>query len=132
MGWRQGPSDSSRANYAWAIEGHIKPALGTRRLRDLERDQIRVFFSKLELGDGGRGKVRTVLPAALNDAVAEHDLIAVNPAVGLKIAETQTLTEIAVWNAEQAKRFLRVAKCTEHFPLFLLAIVGARGPKNRE
>ena len=29
---------------------------------------------------------------------------------------------------QQAKRFLRAAKHTEHFPLFLLAIVGALGP----
>ncbi|MGA8475803.1 MAG: tyrosine-type recombinase/integrase [Candidatus Cybelea sp.] len=121
-------SDSARANYGWAIEGHLRPALGNMKLRDLDRDRLRKFFAGLPLGDGGKGKVRTVLRAALADAVTEHDLLSVNPAAGSILPKKQGLLEVAVWNADQAKRFLKAAKGTEHFPLFLLAIVGALGP----
>lgn len=117
------------ADYEWAIENHIKPGLGRVRLRDLDRQQIRSFFGKLPtLGDAGKAKVYTVLRAALNDAVTEYEVLVTNPALGLKLTREDSFREIPVWNADQAKRFLRVAKKTEHFPLFLLAIVGALGP----
>jgi integrase len=122
-------SESAAANYSWAIEGHIRPGLGSVRLRDLERDQIRAFFARLtSLGDGGRGKVHTVLRAALNDAVLERGLLLSNPAAGLRLPKSRTFAEVAVWNADEAKRFLKKARGTEYFPLFLLMIVGALGP----
>ena len=122
-------SESAAANYSWAIEGHIRPALGSVRLRDLDRNQIRSFFGRLtSLGDGGKGKVQTVLRAALNDAVNERGLLITNPAAGLRLPRSGAFSEIAVWNAEEAKRFLKTARGTEYFPLFLLMIVGALGP----
>lgn len=122
-------SAKATADYEWAIENHITPGLGRVRLRDLERKQVRSFFGGLPtLGDAGKAKVYTVLRAALNEAVSEYEFLAVNPALGLKLGKEQTLREVAVWSADHARQFLKTAKRTEHYPLFLLAIVGALGP----
>ena len=121
-------SDAALANYTWAIEHYLKPQLGSIKLHDLDRDRLRLFFSKLTLGDASKEKVRTVLRAALQDAVTESGLIGDNPAANLRLRKTREPAEVAVWTAEQAKRFLKTAKGTEYFPLFLLAIVGALGP----
>lgn len=123
-------SDAGAASYQWAIDHYLVPELGRVRLHDLERNRLRLFFSKLDLGDASREKVRTVLRAALQDAVDEDQLLALNPAANLKLRSSKSdePAEIAIWNADQARRFLRAAKGTEHFALFLLAIVGALGP----
>lgn len=124
-------SDAATATYEWAIEQYLTPQLGKTRLIDLDRSQLKRFFFGLSLSDGSREKIRNVLRTALQDAVTEEQLIAVNPAANLQIRDPRTprnVREIGVWNADQAKRFLKVAKGTEHFPLFLLAIVGALGP----
>jgi integrase len=124
-------SDAAIANYTWAIEQYLVPQLGATRLHDLERDQLKRFFSTLTLGDASKEKIRTVLRSSLQDAVIEKGWIGSNPATDLAIRNRRTqrqVKEIAAWNADQAKRFLRVVKNTEHFPLFLLAIVGALGP----
>jgi integrase len=129
-GWLEskGLSDAAAANYAWAIEHYLKPELGSIKLHDLDRDRLRLFFSRLTVGDASKAKIRTVLRSALQDAVMESQLITENPAAALRLRRTSGVSEVALWNADQAKRFLRVAKGTEYFPLFLLAIVGALGP----
>ncbi len=121
-------SDAALANYTWAIEHYLKPELGSIKLHDLDRDRLRIFFSRLTVGDASKEKIRTVLRSALQDATTESGLIGENPAANLRLRKLRSPAEIAVWTADQAKRFLRVAKGTEHFPLFLLAIVGALGP----
>jgi integrase len=121
-------SDAAAANYGWAIEHYLKPELGSIRLHDLDRDRLRLFFCRLTVGDASKEKIRTVLRSALQDAVTESQLITDNPAAALRLRRKAGVSEVAVWNADQARRFLRVAKGTEHFPIFLLAIVGALGP----
>jgi integrase len=124
-------SEAAVATYSWAIERYLVPSLGRTRLIDLNRKELRRFFLGLDLGDASKDKIRTVLRAALQDAVSEDQLIGANPAAHLEIRDSRTprqITEVTAWNTEQAKRFLRTARKTEHFPLFLLAIVGALGP----
>jgi integrase len=121
-------SASTRANYQWAVSQYLVPNLGRTRLHDLDRDDIQAFLSKLPLGDASRQKIRTVLRAALQDAVSDRQIISLNPAAGLKLRRKQGFSEMAIWNADQAKRFLRSVQATEHFPLFLVAIIGALGP----
>ena len=121
-------SDAAAASYKWAIDHYLTPELGQIRLHNIERDQLRLFFSRLDLGDASKEKIRTVLRAALQDAVVEQQLLTFNPAASLSLRKSGTLSEVAVWTPEQAKRFLRAVKGTEHFPLFLVAIVGALGP----
>ena len=124
-------SDAAVASYSWAIDQYLIPQLGRSRLVDLDRNHLRRFFGGLSLGDSSKEKIRTVLRAALQDAVVEDQLIAMNPAANLNMRDRNAprdVREIAVWNADQARRFLRAAKRTEHFSLFLLAIVGALGP----
>ena len=121
-------SDAAVAVYTWAIEQYIKPELGSIKLLDVERERLRLFFSKLSVGDASKEKIRTVLRSALQDASSESNLIGENPAANLRLRKDRAPAEVAVWTPDQAKRFLKAAKGTEHFPLFLLAIVGALGP----
>jgi integrase len=125
-------SESAVHNYEWAIEGHIRPGLGTIRLRDLTRENVRAFFDTLTtLGDGGRRKVYTVLRGALNYAVDEKGLIAVNPAARLKQLGKKAVPKKRKaddsWTADEVQRFLRTAQRTEYFPLFVTMIGGALG-----
>jgi integrase len=122
-------SAAAYAAYRWAVDEYIIPVLGKTRLRDLERAPLRRFLNGLNLGDASKEKIRTALQAALYDAAtSDHPLISVNPAVRLDFERRQTAKEIAAWTPDEAKKFLRVAKNSPHFPLFLLALVGALGP----
>ncbi|MGB8151502.1 MAG: N-terminal phage integrase SAM-like domain-containing protein, partial [Candidatus Cybelea sp.] len=78
-------SAGSFADYEWAIDNHIKPGLGKVRLRDLERKHVRAFLEGRTTLNGGKKKVLTVLRAALQDAIDEHDppLLVNNPAARL-------------------------------------------------
>lgn len=121
-------SDAAAANYKWAIDRYLVPKLGRTRLHDVDRDQLRLFFSRLDLSDASKEKIRTVLRAALQNAVVEQQLLSINPAANLTLRKSRLLSEVGVWNADQAKRFLKTARGTEYYPLFLLMIVGALGP----
>jgi integrase len=128
-------SEKGRIDYEAAIENHIRPGLGRARLRDLDRKKVREFFANLTtvdepkrpLGPGGAGKVYTVLRAALNDAVDEHELLLVNPAARLKIKKESKPLDKGFWTPDEQQKFLRAAK--EHqayyFPLLVTMIGGA-------
>jgi integrase len=122
-------SDAAYAAYHWAIEEYIIPHLGTKRLQDINHTALRHFLDSLDLSDGSKEKIRTALQAALHDAmVSEEPLITANPAARLEFERTSPAKETEAWNKNDALKFLRTAKNTEHFPLFLLMIVGALGP----
>ena len=121
-------SEASRSGYGWAIENHLIPGLGNVKLHDLDRGKINQFFSKLKMGHASKVKVRAVLRAALEDAVNDGGQLAINPATNIKLPKRNEFSEVSVWSASEAKRFLKAVKGTEYFPLFLLALVGALGP----
>jgi len=61
-------SPNTLDNYRWAVDRHIKPALGTRRLRELTPDDVdRLIRSKLDAGLGHSSlmRIRAVLVQAL-------------------------------------------------------------------
>jgi integrase len=129
MGSKVGLSEKSRVTYSWAIEEHIKPGLGRITLRELERKHVRAFFLNLPtLGDGGKAKAYMVLRAALNHAVDEDELIAINPAARLKLEKERRRPDIKVWAPGELLCFLATVKKSEHYPLFLVMVVGALGP----
>jgi hypothetical protein len=113
-------SESATNNYEWAIG----PGLGTIRLRDLTRENVRGFFNTLTtLGDGGKRKVYVVLRAALNYAVDEKGLIVVNPAARLKqLGQKEPLAKRKskddFWTAEELLRTIRAARDDERTWLF--------------
>jgi integrase len=125
-------SEAAAANYTWAIDRYLIPHLGQTPLYDLSREQFKAFFHKLNLADSSKEKIRTVLRAALQHAVDEDGILFSNPAARLKIHDPKRrrkrVKTVAVWNASQARHFLRTVKGSEHFALFLVAIVGALGP----
>jgi integrase len=125
-------SEKGRVDYEATIENHIKPGLGRVRLRDLDRKRVREFFANLQavqregeprkpLGDGGRGKVYTVLRAALNDAVFEDEILTVNPAARLRLEKTNTKPKVkGFWPASEQRQFLKTAKEQQPFYFTLL------------
>jgi integrase len=129
-------SEKAALDYEGAIKNHIKPNLGNVRLRDLERRQIRAFFDgRTTLGAGGKAKVYTVLRAALNDAVHEHDppLLIHNVAARLRMGKSsgsragQRPRSAEFWTPEEVEKFLRVAKSSPYYPMFLTMLSGALG-----
>lgn len=100
-------------NYGQIIRRNIQPYLGTKRLTDLSPLDVKRWHGKLLEGgrmDGGPLSVASVklahriLHRALADAV-RWNLIAVNPATGVRAPRGEP-TEMTVWTADEAKRFL--------------------------
>lgn len=120
-------SEAARGTYGWAINNHIVPALGARELRSISADDLERFDASITLGDGGRVKIRRVLGAALADA-ARKRYIPTSPAIGIRWPKRRGVRETPTWTPDEAKRFLECARSSNHFALFLVAIVGALGP----
>jgi integrase len=103
-------------------------ALGGKKLSALEPEDIKRFDANcVKLGSSSREKLRRVFSTALRDAVRNRH-IDVNPMALVRFPKRRDVPEIGVWTPEEAKAFLRVARGSEHFALFLTAIVGALGP----
>src|ERR1017187_8116080 len=107
---------------------YLLPGLGTRQLSRLSVSAVQMFFNqRLELGDSVRKVqiMRTVLSAALTRAVRE-ELIPRNVARLVELPQWQRGT-IQPWSADEAKRFLSVAKTDPLYGAFvLLTLYGLR------
>ena len=116
--------------YAWAVRRHIVPALGQRKLAELQPAQLDRWLHRLGTaprGDGGRPLsamsvrlVRKVLSMACEDA-ADRGLLAENP-VRRTQAPSPAPSETAGWTAEEAQRFLAAAAAHRLGPAFHLAV----------
>ena len=124
---------NTRQQYEWAA-GHIKDGIGAIRLDRLGRDDIAAWLDRLA-SEGGKSRrsiqiFRTVLRAALNDAVENGDLRR-NPAarVGMprNVAKKDRVKEVDAWDEDDLRKFLAVAK--DHrwgAPIRLAALYGLR------
>ena len=126
-------SVKAREQYAWAIP-HIEAGLGAIRLDRLDRDDVARWLSDMAAaGRLGRRSIsicRTVLKAALNDAVDEQ-LVRRNPAARVPmprdIAKPDPVREAEMWDDAQVAAFLAVT--AEHRwagPLQLTVLYGLR------
>jgi integrase len=119
---------------------HILPRLGTRRVRDLTRSDLRTFVLALVAGGMKRSsakQVRSVISNMLNLAMDE-EVIAMNPALGLmrekrtkkaKQRAKAAVTEVKAMTSAERNRFLAVAatRDPETFVAFMLmALAGLR------
>lgn len=108
--------------YEQLVRVHIKPALGTRKIKDLTRTLVKGLYSEKR----GCVSPRTVqyihvtLHGALRDAVSDG-LIARNVAHGLKPSKPRK-KEIHPLNPDQAKTFLNAARGDRFEALYLLAL----------
>lgn len=92
--------------YRSHVEGHLKPGLGARRLRDLRPEHIYAALEKVKDGHSAATvqRVRATLRAALSAAVRER-LLSWNPASGLQLAQAQK-HEANPWEPRETGAFL--------------------------
>jgi integrase len=114
---------STYRTYRAQIVHHIVPGLGGIKLQELRPDHVQRFYTtKLESGTG-RGTVRlchSVLHRALSDAVT-WGLVARNVCDVVRPPKVKQ-KEMSVWDADQAARFLDVARGHRWEALFYLAV----------
>jgi len=119
-------SSNTVDNYRWAVERHLKPALGSKRLRALSPEDVEGLLSGL--ADAGMARnsimrVRSVAVMALKHA-QRRELVARNaaelaemPAGARPPAEGRSLT------VEQAARLLAVAEDDRLGPLVAVGLM---------
>lgn len=131
---------SSWRHYRNAIEGYLKPTLGTVPLTALDRRAIEQFYAQLLHSGGRQGRplspktvahAHTVLNGALKDAVLDG-LLEVNPAARARRPqrdprENEIDDDLRVWTVEQAALFLDEVDYHPQRALWHLALgTGAR------
>ncbi len=114
---------STHERYKYAIEPHIKPALGRIQLKDLTTAQVRWFYR--ERLDSGLApatvqKLHVVLHKALEAAVTDG-LVPRNVAAGLKLPRI-IREEIDPLNQGEARRLLEAARGDRLETLYVLAL----------
>lgn len=128
---RRGAIDRSTFDqYAWAARRHIVPALGHRRLAELQTDVLDPWLRGLGRAGGSGGRplsarsvrlIRKVLSMACQDAV-ERGLLPDNPVRDTAVPAVASSAR-AGWSSEEASRFLAVADGHRLGPAFHLAVV---------
>lgn len=121
---RIGLKSNTYASYKHHVENHIIPSIGKVDLSKLTPAEIGNVYSNLitekKLADGTVRDTHKVLTAALGQAVKWGMLIR-NPAAVVEKPKSAR-KELSVWNAEQARSFLEIAKKHREYLAFLLAL----------
>jgi integrase len=115
--------ESTHQRYEYAVGPHVKPALGSIKLKDLNPAQVRWFYrDRLDSGlsPASVHKLHVVLHKALKAAVSDG-LIPRNVAAGLKLPKLSR-EEIDPLNREEARRLLEAAKGERLEALYMLAL----------
>ncbi len=125
-----GNERTTHAAYRHHVERYIAPRIGDVALADLSPLRVQRFVAELVAAPcrfGGtlspatvRGICRT-LHSALASAVASRR-IASNPADGATLPKLVPVRRMPSWTAEEAARFLEVAREDAHEPLWSLAV----------
>lgn len=94
-------------NYRWAVEGHLVPSLGKRRLAKLTADDVdRMLEAKVDdLARSSVGRLRTVLGTALAHA-ERRDLVRRNVARLTKVPPGRSTTRRSL-SPDEAKALLK-------------------------
>src|SRR5215217_5959066 len=114
---------STHERYGYAIEPHIKPAIGRIKLKDLKSAQVRWFYrDRLDYGlaPATVHKLHVVLHKALKAAVADG-LIPRNAAAGLKLPRINR-EEIDPLTEEESRRLLEALRGERLEALYVLAL----------
>jgi len=108
--------------YNWLTNNHIIPNLGKYKLMDIKPIHIQKLYTSLKntLSDEVILKIHTMIKDALTRA-EKWNMINKNPAA-LVDSPTFSKKEIVVWNEEEIRRFLDVARYDRLYIAFLLAI----------
>ncbi|MFP7295816.1 tyrosine-type recombinase/integrase [Neobacillus niacini] len=111
--------------YQIIVNTHIIPFLGGLSLQNIKTIHIQNLVNDLvEKGyasDSVR-KIHAVIRNTLEYASEDLKLIPINPAKKIVLPKKKSSTEITVWNEDQLKAFLGVAKHERTYNIFVLAI----------
>jgi integrase len=115
--------ETTATTYNWVIKNHIKPTLGSHKLRNLSVYDVRRALDALKEGGCMVATVQKylqTLSACLNCAMRE-ELICRNVA---RLVERPKYIpkETVIWTAEQAALFLRTVKGHPQYIAFLLLL----------
>jgi integrase len=112
-------------NYTLNLKNYIIPMLGNYQIGKLKLPTIQRFINELHENVGLKPatvrKIYTIVSAALNDAV-KWEYIPKNPAQHVKLPKIEC-KELEVWNSQQVKQFLEVAKENRYYIVFYLALM---------
>lgn len=124
------------AGYRDNIRLYVKPYIGGMRLQAVRPATLSKLYRDLLTSGGKGGKplshrsveyVHAVLRKAFNDAVRVDQVLAFNPAERAKRPRKPRPAPGTVWNANQLRAFLRVARRHRLYAFFhLAAYTGAR------
>lgn len=117
--WLQVIKDTVRQRtwerYESVIRVHIKPAIGSVKLKDLTRAHVKGLYATLKTPQ----HAHITLRKALNDAVADN-LIPRNVAAGITLPKHKK--EINPLTPDQAKAFLDAARKDRFYALYVVAV----------
>ena len=120
--WLRSTQDSIRPrthdSYKGALERHVIPSLGKRKLADLKPMQLQGLLDQVaeEVSPHTSNYVRTVLNIALNEAV-RWQVLSRNP-VGHTRRKKAPTRQPTIWTPDQVRRFLDTARSHRLYALF--------------
>ncbi len=112
----------SAMRYRQVALGTILPAIGGRRLRDVDRDALREFYKGLATASKAR-YVHRILSSMFTYAVKELGLLSSNPCASVRAPKAET-RETRHLDLPEAQRMLDVAQGHVVEPAIILGLVG--------
>jgi integrase len=120
---RQRVRDTTLEDYEATVRVHVLPRLGNEPIQKLTTAAIQHAYTQM-MRDGHRERVRALFVARLRSALkyaVRMQYLTYNPAEGVEVIPGDR-REMQVWTADQAQRFLRVAKDHPYQPFWELAL----------
>jgi integrase len=114
---------STYSRYAGIVKNHLKPALGTKKLKDLKRTEVRAFYrDKFEEGASSRSVdyIHVTLQKALQQAERD-DLVVKNVASGERPRSSRNKKEVRAFSRNQVRLLLDAASGCQNEALYVVA-----------
>ena len=114
---------SSYVRYEGVVRNHLKPSLAHRKLKDLNRVEVRALYRKKgkHLSPRTVDYIHVTLQKALKQAVRD-DLIPRNVAEGERPRSSRNREEAKAFSAAQVRDLLAASKGTRNHPLYVVAV----------
>ncbi len=114
---------STYVRYAGIVRNHIKPALGRRRLRDLNRAEVRRLYNEKgkQLSPRSVDYLHVTLQKALKQAVRD-DLVPRNVAEGERPRSSRDGEEAKALSPEEVRALLEAARGERNHALYVVAL----------
>ena len=114
---------STYIRYAGNVRNHLNPLLGHKKLKDLNRAEVRALYNAKgkELGSRSVDYLHVTLQMALKRAVRD-DLVPRNVAEGERPRSSRSREEAKAFSANQVKVLLEEARGERNHALYVVAV----------